>query len=442
MEAQEFRTLYHAEAIKGEKAAYFLRWVIALIILAAALLMVVTGRYIEAVPFSFGLLGVLIVYNLALTVLYRRGQLDNPVIKYVSVTIDITLITCNQYITSLYGSELAVATFATILLYPVLLLYATLRHDRRLIIFATLYTIVAFNLAYFVRYPSLDPDLVQRVASADPMGQFYKSIYIALFGFSLLLVPRTIRNLIQRQAYLLNKQMENTIQLKLHEQREAQLVESLYKFVSKEVAEKMLRDPSLLAGRTVHITALFVDIRGFTTYCATRPAKDILDFLNRFYEEVSDAIKRHGGLINKYLGDAVFAIFGAPDDMEEPEVRALRACIDVLSGVDRCFDEFRDQFGIDLKIGIGMDSGDALVGNVGSTDRIEYTALGDVVNMASRYEKLNKRFNTRIVFSTPVRTAIYGRIDGYQLRDLGRHTIRGAAEDRDLFTLEGIGDQR
>lgn len=442
MKTQEFSTLFHAEAIKGEKAAYFLRWAIVLTVLPGATLMLLTGRYLGAVPYSFGLVGVTILYNAILTVLYRRGRLDRPAIKYISVTLDISLITFNHYITSLFGSELAVATFATILLYPVLLFYATLRHDRRLIIYATVYTIVVFNLAYFIRYPDLDPELVQRVASADPMGQLYKSTYIALLGFSLLLVPRTILNLIQRQAYLLNKQMENTIQIKLHEQREAQLVENLYKFVSKEVAEKMLRDPSLLAGRTVHITALFVDIRGFTSYCATRPADKILDFLNRFYEEVSDAIKRHGGLINKYLGDAVFAIFGAPDDMEEPEVRALRACIDVLTGVDRCFEEFQQNFDIELKIGIGIDSGDALVGNVGSADRIEYTALGDVVNMASRYEKLNKRFETRILFAESVRAAIDGKIDSHTVRALGRHAIRGAAEDRDLFTLADLGVQR
>lgn len=125
METQEFWTLFHAEAVKGEKAAYFLRWVIVLTVLPGAILMLVTGRYLGAVPYSFGLVGVTILYNVVLTVLYRKGGLDSPVIKYVSVTLDISLITFNHVITSMFGSELAVATFATILLYPVLLLYAT-----------------------------------------------------------------------------------------------------------------------------------------------------------------------------------------------------------------------------------------------------------------------------------------------------------------------------
>lgn len=441
MEGKDFATIFHAEAVRGEKAAYVLRWVIILTLLPAAALMLATGRYTKAVPYSFSLVGVVVLYNAVLTIFYRKEWLDKPAIKYVSVTLDISLITLNHYLTSIYASELAVATFATILLYPVLLLYATLRHDQRLVIYATVLSIVLFNLAYFLRYPSLDPALVSQVASADPMGQLYKSAYIALFGFSLLLVPRTIKNLIQKQANLVKEQMEREMEIKLHEQREAQLIENLYKFVSKEVAEKMLRDPELLAGRTVHITALFVDIRGFTTYCATRPADDILEFLNSFYETVSEAIKRNGGLINKYLGDAVFAIFGAPDDMEKPECRALQACIEVLRSVDTRRSDFAERFGIDLQIGIGIDSGNALVGNVGSTDRIEYTALGDVVNMASRYEKLNKRFNTRLLFSDPVLHAIEREMDGLEILRLGRHAVRGASGEREFYTLEKLGAQ-
>ena len=241
MEGKDFATIFHAEAVRGEKAAYVLRWVIILTLLPAAALMLATGRYTKAVPYSFSLVGVVVLYNAVLTIFYRKEWLDKPAIKYVSVTLDISLITLNHYLTSIYASELAVATFATILLYPVLLLYATLRHDQRLVIYATVLSIVLFNLAYFLRYPSLDPALVSQVASADPMGQLYKSAYIALFGFSLLLVPRTIKNLIQKQANLVKEQMEREMEIKLHEQREAQLIENLYKFVSKEVDRKSTR---------------------------------------------------------------------------------------------------------------------------------------------------------------------------------------------------------
>jgi adenylate cyclase len=282
----------------------------------------------------------------------------------------------------------------------------------------------------------MDLQMISLVASADPMGQMYKSIYIGLFGFSLLLIPRTIRNLISKQARLVTDKMEKEMQIKLHKQREQQLMENLYKYVSKEVAEKMLRAPELLDGKTVHIAALFIDIRGFTEYCSTRSAREILDFLNLFYTTVADAVKNHAGLVNKFLGDSVFAIFGAPDEFENTEQKAIKACIEVLDTMDSKHDEFAERFGIDIDIGIGMDSGNALVGNVGSTDHIEYTALGDVVNMASRFEKLNKRFKTKILFSSTVYSAIK---DFYasEIVELGEHEVRGAAGKKQFYTIKG-----
>ncbi len=439
MQNIQFEDLFQSESVKGEKAAYFLRWMIILLLGLAAIIMVATGRYVEALPFTFILIAVDFIYNAFLTILYKNKKLDLPWIKFVSVTLDISLITMNHIITSTFASTFAVATFATILLYPVFILYAALRHNRALIIYSTIYSLLVFNLAYFFVYPNMDPDIIAQVASTDPMGQIYKSLYIALFGISLLLVPRTIHNLIGKQAELLDAKMQDEIKIKLHKQREQQLIENLYKFVSKEVAQKLLLDPNLLKGKTAHITALFVDIRGFTKYCTNRSADDILGFLNRFYSIVADAIKEHGGLVNKFLGDSVFAIFGAPDGYVNTEQRAFNTCIDVLHRIDEHNSSFKREFGIDLKIGIGIDSGNALVGNVGSTDHIEYTALGDVVNMASRYEKLNKRFNTRILFSSGVRDAIDGLFDSIELEYLGKHLVRGTSSERPFYTIKGLG---
>jgi class 3 adenylate cyclase len=431
----QFENIFQAEAVKGEKAAYFLRWVVVSLLIPAAVLMLIAGRYVESLPYSFLLIGVAVGYNLMLTVFYRRGRLDMPWVKYVSVSIDISLITANQYIASVFSEAFAVTTFSTILLYPVFILYATLRHDRRLVIYTTLFSLVVFNLSYALRYPYLSPELMSQIPSTDPMGQLYKSLYITLFGFSLLLVPRTIRNLIEKQAGLLTQKMQNEMAMKLQAQREQQLTENLYKYVSKEVAEKLLKDPQMLRGKTAHITVLFVDIRGFTTYCSTRSESEILDFLNFFYDTVAGCIKAHRGLINKFLGDSVFAIFGAPDEFENTEQKAIRACKEIRALMSERREEFKSRFGIDLHIGIGIESGQALVGNVGSSDHIEYTALGDVVNMASRYEKLNKRFRTGILFSKSVKEAIESLKD-VELQDLGEHEVRGAEGKRPFYTIK------
>jgi len=439
MPSIQFNELYQAEAVKGEKAAYFLRWLIVVLLIGGALIMVLSGRYLEVLPYSFFLIGIALFYNIALTVLYKKNRLHASWIKYVSVTIDISLITVNHYITSLYANVFAVATFATILLYPVFLLYATLRHNRGLVIYATLYSLLIFNLSYYFIYPRMDPELLALVASADPIGHVYKSLYIGLFGFSLLLVPRTIRNLIGKQAVLVEEKMQKEFEIKLHKQREEQLIQNLYQYVSKEVAEKLIKDPDLLKGKTVHVTALFVDIRGFTAFCASREAEEILDFLNDFYSTVSGAIKRYNGLVNKYLGDSVFAIFGAPDQFDNTEQKAISACIEVLHQMDAKRSDFKSNFGVDLNIGIGIESGNVLVGNVGSTDRIEYTALGDAVNMASRYESLNKHFKTRILFSSSVKDAIEGYFSDIEIAYLGKQEVRGSQGERSFYTIKGLG---
>ncbi len=448
MESIQYQDLYHAELVKSEKAAYYLRWVIVGLLIGAASLMVAADRFAKALPFTFVLIAVAFAYNALLTILMRKNRLGLHWVRYLSVVIDITLVTLNQHISALYANSFAVATFATLLLYPVFLLYAALRHDSTLMVLATIYTLIVFNLSYIVIYPTMDPELIALVPSSDPIGQGYKSLYIALFGFSLLLVPRTIRALIGKQADLLRDRMEKDVQIRLHKQREELLMENLYRYVSREVAEKLLKDPDLLRGTSVHITAFFVDIRGFTALCASRNPDEILEFLNRFYTSVADAIKKRDGLVNKYLGDSVFAIFGAPDRHDNTERMAIAAAVDVLETMDADRDDFRNRYGVDLRVGIGMESGMALVGNVGSTDRIEYTALGDVVNMASRYEKLNKRFKTRIVFSEGVKNAIdkdepdmSAGIEsaGIEMESLGRHEIRGAEGEHELFTLKRVG---
>ena len=442
MGQSQFENIYRSEAVKGEKAAYFLRWVVVSLLIPAAVLMLAAGRYVESLPYSFAMIGVALGYNLLLTVFYKQDTLDRPWIKYVSVSIDISLITANQYITSVFSEAFAIATFSTILLYPVFILYATLRHDRKLVIYTTVFSLLVFNVSYLLRYPFLDPELMRQIPSTDPLGQFYKSLYIGLFGFSMLLVPRTIRNLIEKQAVLLTQKMETELAMKLQAQREQQLIENLYKYVSKEVAEKLLKDPLLLRGKTAYITVLFVDIRGFTTYCTSRSESEILDFLNFFYDTVATCIKAHRGLINKFIGDSVFAIFGAPDEFENTEQKAISAGREILELVTERRDEFERRFGIDLHVGIGIESGNALVGNVGSSDHIEYTALGDVVNMASRYEKLNKRFNTQILFSKTVNEAIGTTLKGAELQYLGEHQVRGAEGKRPFYTIRDLGRKK
>jgi class 3 adenylate cyclase len=431
----DFQALYREETARGERYAYVFRWIIVAILAAGVGIMLATGRYIEGAVWSTWMVGTAALYNLALTFLLRAQTLSLPWVKWASVTLDLTLVAGSQYVISRFSSPLAVSTFATILVYPILILYASFRHNRSLIVFATLYTAVIFNLVYYMSYPDIDPELVQQVASADPVGHSYKTIYILAFGFSLLLIPRIIRRLVKKESEIEGEKLRLELETKMERQRREFLFDNLCKYVSREIAELLVDKPELLAGRTVRLTAMFVDIRGFTAYCESKEPAQVLAFLNAFYELVAEVVIEAGGIVNKYIGDAVFALFGALDGRNESELAALRTAETLLSRYAASSERFMREFGAHPDIGIGMDSGEAIVGNVGGKERVEFTALGTVVNTASRLEAMNKRLGTRVILTEAVERSVADATKGSRLQDLGKHAIRGLQGEHRLFTI-------
>lgn len=177
------------------------------------------------------------------------------------------------------------------------------------------------------------------------------------------------------------------------------------------------------AGRT-RACVLFADIRGFTTRSETLPPERLVAMLNRYFGAMSEVIHKHQGTVDKFIGDGIMAIFGAPQPLERPEKNALEAAQEMLERLAEVNRELAAQHEPPLRIGIGLHTGEVVVGHVGSQARHEYTAIGDVVNVASRIEGLNKVVNCSIVVSEAVAKAL-----GYpeMLVNLGQRPISGAA---------------
>ena len=190
--------------------------------------------------------------------------------------------------------------------------------------------------------------------------------------------------------------------------------------VLKEILAGRLR-PGQRADRT-RACVMFADIRGFTSRSETLPPEALVQLLNRYFAAMSEVIHKHRGTVDKFVGDGLMAIFGAPEPLERPEQHALEAAQEMLERLGQLNRELAAAGETPLRIGIGLHTGEVVVGHVGSQERHEYTAIGDVVNVASRIEGLNRVVDFAVVCSEAVARAL-----GYPawLVNLGPRPISG-----------------
>ncbi len=177
------------------------------------------------------------------------------------------------------------------------------------------------------------------------------------------------------------------------------------KIVDPAVRDHLLRGNINLGGEYYTATVLFTDIRGFTSISEKLPAAQVVDLLNRYFAEVTAAIIDEGGMINKFVGDAVLALFGVPVSTEDHAARALRAALKIRERRERLNLEFEREGLPLLQSGIGIHSGTLVAGNIGSKARMEFTAIGDTVNVASRLESACKSVGKDLLFSEQTRLA-------------------------------------
>jgi adenylate cyclase len=183
------------------------------------------------------------------------------------------------------------------------------------------------------------------------------------------------------------------------------------RFVPDTVVEQVLArtDEDLrLGGEELYGTAMFTDLRGFTSFAESLPARTVIDILNVYLSEMSEAILAHGGTLVAYMGDGIFAVFGAPIEQNDHADRALSASREMLTERLPRFNAFlREQHGNDgFRMGIGLNSGPFLSGNVGSERRLEYTAIGDTTNTASRLEGMTKGTEFQCFVADTTRAAL------------------------------------
>lgn len=211
---------------------------------------------------------------------------------------------------------------------------------------------------------------------------------------------------------------------------------SLGRYVSVDVAREILEsgDEIELGGTRRRITVLFSDIRGFTTLSEQSSPEAVVEILNRLFSHLSSPILKHGGTLDKYIGDAVMAFWGAPVARQDDAIRAVRASLEMLHETAVLSAELQARGGAPLAIGIGINTGGAIVGNIGSPERMGYTAIGDTVNVASRLQDLTKEYHADLLIS---HTTFNEVKDYFETERIGLVPVKGRTEPVVIYKVLG-----
>jgi class 3 adenylate cyclase len=210
-------------------------------------------------------------------------------------------------------------------------------------------------------------------------------------------------------------------------------------YVPKPLARHLLKDgdASQVASEHRHLTVMFTDIVGFSTLSENQSAAAVADYLNRHFSIVNTCIEGEGGIVDKYIGDSVMAFWGAPEKLKNRAERACRAALAIRAAIERDNADCRAGGLSETRMRIGIHSGDATVGNIGSASRVNYTIIGDMVNVGQRIEQLAKVIGPRdsavtILISETTRADLDA---GFDPRPLGHHKLRGRQGEMEIYAL-------
>ena len=181
------------------------------------------------------------------------------------------------------------------------------------------------------------------------------------------------------------------------------------------------------------MTVLFSDIRGFTTMSEKGSPEDVVSQLNELFTRMVAVVFSHRGTVDKFVGDMIMALYGAPLDDEEHAEHAVQTALAMITTLNDLNREWAEQGKPQLDIGIGINTGEMIAGNVGSDTIMSYTVIGDAVNLGARLESLNKDYGTRIIISEATRARLKGR---YDIHPLGDVVVKGKSKPVAIFEVK------
>jgi adenylate cyclase len=357
-------------------------------------------------------------YEGVMLILLRCGR-HRPWLDWVNVSLEVSVVSGAVLLDAHYLGPAYAFTSAPLLLYGPVILLSALRLSRTLTIYAGLLAGLQLLCSYAAYAPLLDPAAVRLVPSLTTANLVQRACYLGLSGLLAAWLCATFTAVLREFIEMVRRELRTRTTLGRH--------------VSREVARHLL-DHSQDGGEQRHLSVLFCDVRDFTAFSESRDPRDVLHFLNQLFPLANRIVEQHGGVINKFLGDGFLALFGATAVVPQAEHarQAAQAALALVGGLG----ELRRTWSWpELRIGVGIHSGVAVVGTVGSIDRLEFTAIGDTVNLASRIESLCKTYGVQLLVSGSTAQLLGGAA---LTRRLGATPVKGRRAPAEVHELLGL----
>ncbi len=314
--------------------------------------------------------------------IYRRWY------KYLTTTLEVSVATIVFIIDTIIISPAYALTSSPWSIYFLAISITALRFKRGLSLYAGVLAAVQASLCFYMVRPLLSAALIASLPSLQWAVLLQRLFYLLLAGLLADIIGRTARRLVKSMVIEIG--------------RRQYLRRVFGRYFSDQVMTQILEQDLPLSGEQREVTVLCTDVRDFTKFSSQRSPAEVVQFLNTIFEWQCDVVNRHGGWIDKFMGDGMLAIFGAPVALENHARSAARAAIELIQR-----SQATSWDGLDPRyLGIALHSGTVVIGNIGSKERLEYTAIGDTVNLTFRIEGKNRELGTGILISEETRAAL------------------------------------
>ena len=233
------------------------------------------------------------------------------------------------------------------------------------------------------------------------------------------------------EPVLLQARLSSSLEKKRLRDEQRRLIRT---FTDRDVAEELIRQGFSLGGKYTHISAMYTDIRNFTTITEANDPADIIHLINQYYLIVIDAVQSHGGNVNQLQGDGLLSYFGAPVSYPDQAVRAVQSALEISRKVSSFNEEQAKSGGLQIKIGTGIATGRVVAGYVGTPSRASYLCVGDPINLSSRLEGHTKVVNRPIVIDEATCRELNG---AFPVQWLGEETFKGKTIPVTVYSVTG-----